>query len=258
MLKEIRKNLKWKLKWKKYNFIRKYIGTNHSPKVVTDEIDDILVLAPHPDDGVIGCGGTMAKYINLNQDLNLKVIYITDGRKAGEADSVERLITKRKSEAEAALNSLGVNDFEFFDIKDGKVYKNIIEIKRRLESILPNYKHIFTPFIEDGHKDHQFTTLALYQVLQGLKIENIKIWNYEVWSPTIPNSLIDITDSIEQKKRAISFHESQLELVDYVEKIVGLNAYRSIKLDKEVKFCEGFLKLDKEAFINVVEESSFS
>src|SRR5436190_24069407 len=69
----------------------------------------LLVLAPHPDDEVIGCGGLVA--LHLREGRKVRVVVATDGGQAGDAAT-------RQRESRAALASLGDAEIEFLNFPD--------------------------------------------------------------------------------------------------------------------------------------------
>ena len=69
----------------------------------------LLVLAPHPDDEVIGCGGLVA--LHLREGRRVRVVVATDGGEAGEP-------AERQRESRAALASLGNAEIEFLNLPD--------------------------------------------------------------------------------------------------------------------------------------------
>ena len=85
----------------------------------------IVVLAPHMDDEVIGCGGTLARHIACGS--HVTVVFLTDGRgggggAAGNAAAGETSIAAtRKHEAKLALAELGITHIVFLDAEDGRL-----------------------------------------------------------------------------------------------------------------------------------------
>lgn len=233
--------------WSRYLNVLKNLEMN-KPQLFEGELSDLLIIAPHPDDDVIGCGGTIAKY--ASQGCKIKVIIITDGGKGDPSIPYHDLVNIRKQEAEKALYSIGVEDVEFLNFRDGDVNRNMLRLKEELfKRILP-FHNVFTPFITDNHSDHIHTTKALYAALKEMHKEKIEIWSYELWSPCLANTLVDITEQMQLKLSSILWHASQIKNIDYAEKIKGLNTYRSISVGKSnVKYCEGFYKCNRREFI---------
>jgi LmbE family N-acetylglucosaminyl deacetylase len=221
------------------------------PEIFSDPLDNILVIAPHPDDDVLGCGGLLAK----SRGKRIKVIFITDGSH-GAGDKYEGDLTeRRKKEARESLNYLGISDICFLNIEDGKVSENLVEISKMLKDTLAGWDNIFIPHLLDNHHDHKAATLALYGALDKIKNASHNIWFYEVWTTLIPNVLIDITDVAEDKAAAINKHQSQVNCIDYSGKIMGLNTYRAISApdNEKTKYCEAYYRCSVNEFKHMVE-----
>ncbi|MGE5627280.1 MAG: PIG-L deacetylase family protein [Solirubrobacterales bacterium] len=231
-------NIKFILFNKLYFQLIRRISTKR-PELISGDLNNILIIAPHEDDDVIGCGGLLAK----NRGKIIKVVFITDGRYGSDAISAEELVGVRKSEAIHALNYLGINDIDFLGVEDRSADKNIELISDKLGN-LEQYENIFIPNILDAHVDHKATAFAVYCALKKYRNANSAIWMYEIWSPLNPNVIIDISNFVEIKKKAINMHESQKQCYDYAEKIIGLNSYRAISVPAKdnVQYCEAYYR----------------
>lgn len=243
------------------NNLIKQIGFNKFVNLTKDDLSfkvldtmeqrKILFLAPHPDDDVFSSGGTLAKFAKTGS--KIKIIYFNNGAsgtKNGKDD--KKLIEIRKKETIKATKTLGITDLVFLN-------NSVIASKRsNLLDIIRDFNPeiIFTPSIVDNHPIHQEVTKLLYSVL-NLKSEilnhKFEIWQYEVWTPIIPNRLIKIDDVIEQKKQAIKSHQSQLECRDYLNAIIDFNSYRAKSMGAG-NYAEGFFVSNIETFKTLYEE----
>lgn len=207
--------------------------------------DRILVLSPHPDDDVFGCGGTLKRFVD--QGTKITSVYLCDGsrgNKTGEYDS--KLIDIRKKEARKAGKIIGISQTIFLGFPDGCLAADSRSTKA-VEEIIKEIKPtiIFLPSFVDNHPDHLATAEIFYQVFQGIEhysargLADTLIFNYEIWTPQFVNRLVDITKMIEIKKKAIQAHQSQLKDRDYQAAILGLNRYRG-EIFGLHGFAEGF------------------
>lgn len=219
------------------NFIfHPFLSVNIKPlEFELKEADKCLVIAPHPDDESIGCGGIMALYPD-----NFKVVCLT------HSDD------ERRQEFENAMNHLKV-EHEILNFKD----KHISENYDKFSKIdFKGFNYIFIPYIYDQHNDHKAVSVLLNDYLKNNKIQkDLKIAFYEVWSAmNMPNYFVDISVSeiLEKKKEAINCHKSQINDKDYTTKILGLNQYRG--MIKNTLACECFTVLSKEDFMNIMKE----
>lgn len=193
----------------------------------------ILVLAPHPDDESIGCGGLLLKYRG-----QCDVIVLTDGRHGGLSGMDEtETVTLRKLEFERAMVYAGVGKWFFLGVEDGKLSENFVKFS---ELDLSGYDAIFVPAPGESHEDHA----CVYEFLLKLKIQ-AQIFGYEVWSALgSPSHYIDISDVVDEKKRLIAFHESQTAQVDYVSKAIGLNCFRGMLVYPAIQYAEAYQEIN--------------
>lgn len=208
----------------------------------------VLVLAPHPDDDVLGCGGVLIKHV-LNGS-EVRVIYLTRGN-GNNSLVAQKNVEIRQSEAIAALKVLGISNFSFALLSDGKVTAQTSGqiIKEAIEDFEPEL--IYAPTELDDHHDHQETAHGLRWALQRTrKIDPslINIYFYEVWTPLYPNRLITI--DLEKKLSAVHKHQSQLKNRPYDEAIAGLNKYRGLILGADAP-AEAFLYLPADLWLKI-------
>lgn len=192
--------------------------------------DNIIVIAPHPDDEVIGCGGAIARACKNGSKVG--VIFITDGSHgtaSGRFD--EKLIDIRKNEALAGLREFGDIHTKFLGYSDGgfRARKMIaLEEIKLIKSFSTNQKVVlFSPWAFDDNCDHQEVAKLTKMIVDmgGGKFVR-EIWQYEVWSPLVPNVILPLGKFAAAKERAIGKHKSQLASIDYKKAITGLNTYR--------------------------------
>ncbi|MGE5389625.1 MAG: PIG-L deacetylase family protein [Deltaproteobacteria bacterium] len=210
----------------------------------------IMVFAPHPDDDVLGCGGSIAKY--AKQGHEVITVFMTSGEAGSLTCSCSELAVLRENEARQASEVLGVKETIFLGNPDGFLEygrDNLVRIMDLLRSEKPHM--VFLPHGLDGNEDHRVThKLVLdacrrasgpwFQECPGTPWEVKTILAYEVWTPLQEVSYIeDITPHMEQKLAALRLHASQLEDIRYDEAIRGLNNYRGIMSGKG-QFCECF------------------
>lgn len=185
-----------------------------------------LVLAPHFDDETFGCGGLLIKYPQ-----NVHVICLTDGKFGTVKDDNNELVVIRKKEFLSVMENLGINSYEFIDIKDGKLVFNFDKFKQ-IE--IYHYDYIFIPSYFENHKDHKAVTSLLKQLLKQKKHKNsLKVAFYEIWSAmTLPNYFLDITPFIKKKRELIRFYSSQNLNLWFFRGLIALNAYRGMLVNR--------------------------
>jgi N-acetylglucosamine malate deacetylase 1 len=214
-----------------------------------------LVLAPHPDDESIGCGGTVHKYVQSGAAV--RVVVLTDGRDGdptlrrlarndpARQRGEDELARRRKSETLAALQVLGVEDSCFLDGIDGALGRHAAPVTDRLADILAQWRPdtVLLPFLTDRHADHFATNGCLLDAVARIDApwtESLSCLGYETWSPIYANLYVDISSAIEHKRRAVQCHASQLQFNDFLAGIEGLNRFRALSGLTEGTYAEAF------------------
>jgi N-acetylglucosamine malate deacetylase 1 len=213
-----------------------------------------LVLAPHPDDETLGCGGVIRSLVESKK--LVKVVFLTSGDKGDPAHPLsgikhsEEHITDyslmREKEAIKALRVLGVSDYEFLRFPDRELYLHSGKILERLLKITGEYAPdaVFSPSIIELNPDHRTTAQVSLKMHGTMNSEDKKgvrssLVFYEVTTPFRPNMLIDITSGYNRKKKAIRKYKSQLKITDYLNYIAALNTVRSLTV-RGPRYVEAF------------------
>ena len=202
----------------------------------------LLVLAPHPDDEVIGCGGVVFQH--LREGRQVRVAVATDGVEAAPSEDRDAYRAKREDESRRALNAA---TFDFFRFPDRALDEYGDDLAARLRDVLDTYRPdlILAPSAIEIHPDHLALSRCFCELIQRdpslfADLAVARVAFYEVSQPLRPNVLIDITGVAAAKYDAIAAHSSQTEIRDYVSFARGLNAYRAMTLAPEVRFAEGY------------------
>lgn len=194
----------------------------------------VLVLAPHPDDEVFGCGGAIASH--LRQGANVQVVVLTDGGKHGSIDV-------RVQECLAAAAILGYGTPDFWNESDRFLVCSE-QLTSRLVNLLVSEQIdlLYAPSPWEVHPDHR---QAAWLALEGVQRSGnqCRIAFYEVGAPLRPNVLLDISQHLDLKQRAMACFKSQMVHQPYDEQIVALNRFRTYTLPASVKSAEAFLLL---------------
>ena len=202
----------------------------------------VLVFAPHPDDEVLGCCGAIIQHIEDGDPV--RVVVLTDGGFSLGEDQTS-YIERRKQESLAAATYLGYEDVQFWGMPDRGLIANSELIERvgdemdRMEA-----EWVYAPSWWEIHPDHTATSEAVTQAASkrpGL----LKLVLYEVGVPLQPNLLIDITNVVERKKKAISMFQSQLEIQEYDRHVLSLNVFRTYTLPPSVMAAEAYRVIDR-------------
>lgn len=219
------------------------VETYRQPRLVdVPEGRRILVLAPHMDDEILGCGGTLRKHVLGGASVT--VAFMTDGRhgdpelnaarlpEAERREREQRLVETRKEESRRAAGIIGIGGLVFLDQPDGELSVNP-EVVAALANVLRTTRPdlVYLPFLTERHRDHWQTGSVFLEAIRFCAggFDDLKCCGYEVWSPLLANVLVDIGAVLPEKRLAIQQFKSQLRHVDYLNCILGLGAYRSIE-----------------------------
>ncbi|MFM7735139.1 MAG: PIG-L deacetylase family protein [Alphaproteobacteria bacterium] len=198
----------------------------------------VLVLAPHPDDETIGCGGAIALHAAQGDPVSIAIA--TDG---GAGDPEGRFARddyreRRRREARAAAADLGVPEPSFWDLPDGRLSELVDPAGRpgKLHALVraaieqTSAEIVYAPPRVDTHPDHHALGRALEDVLATWGPGRPRAFAYDVWVPVHPTLVLDVTAAWEQKERAIGRYETQLAYNDYLRVVRGMAAARTIYL----------------------------
>lgn len=217
----------------------------------------VIVFAPHQDDDLIGCGGSIAKHVKQGNEVT--IVYMTSGDAGSLKYSKQELAKIRETEAKDAAKILGIKDLLFLRNTDGYLEynkENLVKIIDLIREKKPNI--IYIPHKSDAHKDHIKTYELVieavgraggpwFQECKGKPWTIDTILCYEVWTPLQEIAYVEnIDEFIDLKIQALEQHKSQIQDIKYDEAVKGLNRYRGIMTGKG-KYCECFqvLKINK-------------
>ena len=182
----------------------------------------ILVIASHPDDEVLGCGGTLIKYSKMGYEI--RIVFMTNGV-SSRSKIKNNEILKRKKAAIKACKILGANKPKFFNFKDNQMDSvPLLKIVKVIESEIYLFKPsiIFTHFNGDLNIDHEITSRATLTACRPTLNHPVKsLFMFYVPSSTewshnknkknfIPNWFEDISNSDKQKKLALNCYKMEM------------------------------------------------
>jgi N-acetylglucosamine malate deacetylase 1 len=196
----------------------------------------ILVVSAHPDDEIIGMGGTLKKIAKNNE---VKILFLADGitaRKQGghtnsnKYDVTEKQnkimvkeIEKRKIHAKNALKILDIKNIKFLDLPDNELdlvpfLKIVKEVEKEIEKT--KCDTIFTHHHNDLNIDHRFAYEASITAARPLEKSRVKsIISFEAISSSDwrqpysfkPNLFIDISKELDQKIKSLQAYKNEIQ-----------------------------------------------
>jgi LmbE family N-acetylglucosaminyl deacetylase len=224
-----------------------------------------LVLAPHFDDEVLGCGGLLAQL--AASGAAVRILFLTDSsggvdggdRRAGDRDAYRG---RRREEAARAAAALGAAGWDCLDLPDGALDRNLDAaeqgIRRAIVSLRPEI--VLCPSPLEVTRDHRAAFAALHRLLAPLRDEGrggedadeplrgLRILLYEVNHPAHPDLLVDVGAEEETLAAAMACYASQEERHPYWNAGLGLRRFRTLSLGPGVALAEGYRRLRVEDF----------
>ena len=179
----------------------------------------ILVCAAHPDDEVLGMGGTIALHALRGDDV--RVVCVTDGSSTQYPDDTERRAQKNR-EAQAAAAALGVSDYVHLDLPDMRLDTvPHVEVNRIVEEHVVGFEPevVYTAHPDVNH-DHRalFDSVAVAtRPTPGQVVRRVLTYaptSSTEWTPAatnwfVPNWFVDVTETFARKLEAFACFETE-------------------------------------------------
>lgn len=185
----------------------------------------VLVIAAHPDDEVLGVGGTVAKL--TSQGVECHLLIVTDGSSAQyrDMDNLQAIIDAKKKETKGCADILGFKSIHYGEQPDMRLDMTPhIQINRVIESVIDELQPdtVFTHFWGDVNLDHQNvykSTLVAVRPVLGQVVKELycyRVPSSTEWTPNktdtmfMPNYFVDIEKFAEQKYMAFACYSTEL------------------------------------------------
>lgn len=188
-------------------------------------VQSILILAAHPDDEVLGCGGTIAKL--ADEGATIHVAFLADGvnSRSGEQTTLQEELQIRRTAAQKACNILGVKSLSFGDFPDNRMDTvALLDITKAVESLITEHQPdtVFTHHAGDLNIDHRRMHNAVVTACRPQQGHPVKtLLSFEVpssteWQlsgsalPFMPNWFVDISTTLNRKMAALEAYAAEL------------------------------------------------
>lgn len=197
---------------------------------------NVLVLAAHPDDEALGCGGAVLTHLAAGDRVD--VVFATSGEGGLGSYPVDEARRIREAEATGAAKVLGFASVEFLRRPDGSLTDDPSGLASVVAPLLDGVDLAYAPHPAEDHADHAALGRALSEASDATDA-----LGYEIWTPIgRPDRIVDISAVMERKLEAVRCYRCQLEYWPYDRAVEGLNAYRGA-LFEGVDYAEAFTAL---------------
>jgi LmbE family N-acetylglucosaminyl deacetylase len=183
---------------------------------------NVLVVVAHPDDEIIGCGGTICNHIDKGDSVS--IVYMADGG-SSRSDFDNHDLEKRRGQAKAVCAELNIESYFFLNFPDNKMDTiPFLDIVKKLEKINKKVcpEIVYTHNNNDLNIDHTITHKAVMTSARPVSNELFKqIYSFEVLSSTewgigmgkpnfIPNYFVDISKTLERKINLLEYYDDEM------------------------------------------------
>ena len=199
----------------------------------------ILIIAAHPDDEALGCGGTIIK---LKEKCEIFTIFMTDGVSSRKSNKKKKERKIRREACTKLFKFLKIKKPIFLNLPDNQLDKvPLLKIVKKIEKYLYkiNPDEVFTHYENCLNIDHKITFQATITACRPIKKLNIqKILSFEIPSSTDwslskktfnPNYFINITNQISKKINALKYYKMELREDPHSRSLNSIKALAKIR-----------------------------
>ena len=178
------------------------------------------MVAVHPDDETLGCGGTLLKHKAQGDEIHWLILTAMTPENGFSQDAIDR----RDQEIDAVTKMYGFNTvhrlgFPAARLDEVPMSTMVAAISQVFHSVLPN--SVYLPFQNDAHSDHQHAFKAAYSCTKVFRHPSVtKVMMVETLSETdfaqaagggfVPNLFVDVTAHFEQKIEILKVYQSEM------------------------------------------------
>jgi N-acetylglucosamine malate deacetylase 1 len=182
----------------------------------------ILVIAAHPDDEVLGCGGVIAKHTHEGSEVF--IAFMTNGVSSRECEEIEKNIDLRKQASIRALKNLNITNYKYLNFPDNKMDSvPLLDVVKSIELLIDDFQPniIYTHYHNDLNIDHRVTNRAVITATRPQsnccvkKILTFEILSSTEWTSSagphfIPNYIVDVSNYWSKKMDALECYIEEM------------------------------------------------
>jgi LmbE family N-acetylglucosaminyl deacetylase len=196
---------------------------------MANKIERVMVITAHPDDAEFGAGGTIAKLVKQGREVTYVIVTNGDKGSSDRTMTPERLARIREAEQRQAARVLGVERVEFLGYEDGEVEDTRqlrLDVTRQIRKWRPGLIITQNPHrttnLYASHRDHRITAGVVLDCVYPLARDHMsfpelmpeyephKVREIYVMQWENPQLVVDISETMDLKVKALACHQSQL------------------------------------------------
>lgn len=214
----------------------------------------ILVVAVHPDDETLGCGGTLLKHKAQGDEIHWMIVT----RMSAESGFLPEVIARREKEIETVAKMYefdGVHRLGFTTTRLDEVPMSqlVTAMSKVFQNVQPS--QVLLPFLHDVHSDHQYAFNAAFSCTKSFRYPSVrKVMMIETLSETnfsqsvsggfVPNMFVDISDQFLRKMDILQIYKSELGIHPYPRSKECVTALATLRgATAGCKYAESFILL---------------
>lgn len=196
---------------------------------MADKIERVMVITAHPDDAEFGAGGTIARLVKQGREVTYVIVTNGDKGSSDRTMTPERLARIREAEQRQAARVLGVERVELLGYEDGEVEDTRqlrLDVTRQIRKWRPGLVITQNPHrtmnLYASHRDHRITAGVVLDCVYPLARDHMsfpelmpeyephKVREVYVMQWENPQLVVDISETMDLKIKALACHQSQL------------------------------------------------
>ncbi len=191
----------------------------------------VLVVAAHPDDEILGCGGTLALHVGRGDSCCILIVAegLTSRSTKRDLEALKLKLEVLKNIARQAAQIIGINDIRFGGLPDNRMDSlDLLDVVKLIEEVIDDVKPniVYTHHYGDLNIDHQLVHQAVMTAARPLPESTVKkILYFEVPSATgwntptsynafLPQYYVDLSQIVRNNKSALDIKLEALKIYE--------------------------------------------
>lgn len=197
----------------------------------------VLVVAAHPDDEVLGCGGAIAAHVAQGDEVH--ILILADGETSRNRNAGSEAVEHRCGDAQKAAEVLGARPPRFLNLPDNQLDTiPLLDIVQHVETVVGELRPqvVYTHHGNDLNIDHRIAHQAVLtacrphpqsavQEIYGFETPSSTEWGSPDVAPAFqPQRFVDISDFLDLKRRALACYRSEMKEFPHARSFEGCEA----------------------------------